>query len=161
MPLLTPEQCREQCNIASGNSAHDAILADLLASAEDAASAYLNRAIFADEAAMTASLDELPDVAANAQSEYDTAMTAADSEVDPIKAAAMREVASSKLANARIKNIRTLNGITANASIYAAVRLTLGHLFENRESAVTGTISSELPFGPTQLLRPYRRVMMP
>lgn len=40
--------------------------------------------------------------------------------------------------------------------IKAAILLTLGSLYANRERVVVGTISSELPWGAEQLLRPHR-----
>lgn len=44
-----------------------------------------------------------------------------------------------------------------NAAITAAVLLIGGHLFENREAVVTGTIATSLPFAVESLLAPYRR----
>ena len=58
MPLLTIEQCRQQCRVDS--EYEDALLGDLLASAEDAAAAYLNRAVFAAQSQLDAALDALP-----------------------------------------------------------------------------------------------------
>lgn len=54
-----------------------------------------------------------------------------------------------------------LSGIVSNDSIVAAVRLTLGHLYANRESVSTGEAAQELPLGVVSLLRPYRKVCMP
>lgn len=48
----------------------------------------------------------------------------------------------------------------APASLLAAVKLTLGHLYANREAVVTGTIATELPGGVRQLCAPYRRVSL-
>ena len=42
------------------------------------------------------------------------------------------------------------------ADIKAAIMLTLGNLYEHRESQVVGTIVSKLPFGVEQLLRRHR-----
>lgn len=41
-------------------------------------------------------------------------------------------------------------------AIRAAVLLTLGHLYANRENVVTGTIVSEMKEGTRSLLWPYR-----
>jgi uncharacterized phiE125 gp8 family phage protein len=41
-------------------------------------------------------------------------------------------------------------------SIKQAVRLIVGHLYENRESVVTGTIATEIPFGAAALLEAER-----
>lgn len=46
--------------------------------------------------------------------------------------------------------------IVINASIKAAVLLTLGHLYTNREGNVTGSIVSELKEPSKALLMPFR-----
>ena len=68
MPLLTIEQCRVQCRV--DGEYDDDILAALLASAEDAAAAYLNRAVYASTAELVAAQDALPDAAALARAAY-------------------------------------------------------------------------------------------
>lgn len=47
---------------------------------------------------------------------------------------------------------------TECASLVAAAKLLLGHLFLNRESVVTGTIAVELPMGFEALCAPYRGI---
>lgn len=57
--------------------------------------------------------------------------------------------------------VRFTAGYSPNAappSLIAAVKLMLGHLYANREAAVVGTITSELPFAIEALCRPYRRI---
>lgn len=159
MSLLTPEQCRTQCRV-DGDYA-DAELAALLASAEDAAAAYLNRALFADQAALDSALDAFPVDAAAAASAYSVAIAAADSEPDAAKAAAMRSVARLRKASADLTLSRNLAGMVVNPSVVAAVRLTLAHLWENPAAVVIGATAIELPLGVIPLLRPYRRVMTP
>lgn len=46
----------------------------------------------------------------------------------------------------------------APASLVAAVKLMLGHLYANREAVVTGTIATEVPAGVTALCAAYRRM---
>lgn len=46
--------------------------------------------------------------------------------------------------------------IVANAAILSAVLLMLGHLWENREDSIVGTIVSPLPNGSKWLLTPHR-----
>lgn len=41
------------------------------------------------------------------------------------------------------------------ADVRSAALLIIGHLYENRESVIIGTISSELPMGVEMLLAPY------
>ena len=43
--------------------------------------------------------------------------------------------------------------------VRAAMMLTLGHLYANREDVVTGTISTALDMGSRALLAPYRQGM--
>lgn len=160
MPLLTPEQCREQCRV-DGDYA-DALLLALLAAAEDSAAAYLNRAVFANASMLEEAQDALAETLAGAQSSYLAAIEAADAEPDATKAQAMRDVAQGRLDAVKQTASRTLAGIIANGSILAAVRLTLGHLYANRESVVVESATAqELPLGVTALLRPYRLVQMP
>lgn len=157
MPLLTIEQCRQQCR-ADGEH-EDTLLGDLLVSAEDAAAAYLNRAVFATQTQLDAALDALPAAAADAAQAYATAFEDAAAETNPDKSAAMVSVASSRRAASELNRSRVLHGIVANGSILAAVRLTLGHFYANREDNVVGATAVELPTGAKALLRPYRRVM--
>lgn len=160
MPLLTAAECRDHCRADSGD---DAILLAFLAAAEDAAAAYLNRTIHADSTALDAAIAAYPDVVAAAHAAYDAAVDAADTEEangDSYKATAMREVAVLNRASALRNAERAANGVVANPSIVGAVKLTLGHLYANRES-VSEEAMTEVPQGVTALLRPYRLVQMP
>ena len=159
MALLTPEQCRTQCRV-SGDYA-DAELAALLDSAVDAVSAHLNRTIFESEEAKAAALDGLADLAQQAEADYLAAVAAAESIASEAARRMAINVAARKLADVRRANEWALEGLVFNGSILAVVRLTLGHLYANRESVVTGVTVAELPLGMKDLLRPYRRVMMP
>lgn len=46
--------------------------------------------------------------------------------------------------------------LVANTEIQAAVLLTVGHLYNNREDVVIGAVVAELPRGALDFLRPYR-----
>lgn len=48
------------------------------------------------------------------------------------------------------------NGLVIPASAKAAILLTLGHLYENREAVNVGNIVTEMPMGVQSLLWPYR-----
>ena len=48
------------------------------------------------------------------------------------------------------------NGLVMPASVKAAILLTLGHLYENREAVNVGNIVTEMPMGAERLLWPYR-----
>ncbi|MGR2664279.1 head-tail connector protein [Chromobacterium haemolyticum] len=48
------------------------------------------------------------------------------------------------------------NPMVVNFAIQAAILLTLGHLFMNREDVIVGVSAIEMPRGSRDLLRPYR-----
>lgn len=48
-----------------------------------------------------------------------------------------------------------------SAAAKAAVLLMVGHLYENRQSVVTGTIATEIPMAARYLLWPLRRRIYP
>lgn len=159
MALLTAEECRAHCRVI--NAGEDDLLLAMSDSAEDYAAAYLNRAIYESQEAFDAALAALPDAAATVHANYVAAVAAAEAEENPVKAESMLDVAQAQLAAAQRAADRTINGIVVNPSILAAVKLTMGHLYENREAVAAGVTVSEVPQGVQALLRPYRLVMMP
>lgn len=159
MALLTIEQARSQCRVVGTH--HDDDLEACVAGAEAAAAAYLNRALFKDQETLDAALGEAPAAVTQAAQEYADTVEAAKDVDDERQRAAMIEVAERRLADAELGFRRTLNGIVANPAILAAVRMLVGHFFENREDVVTGTIATQLPMSSRDLLRPYRLGMMP
>lgn len=159
MPLLTPEQCRAQCRVSGDYD--DATLLDKLASAEDAIAAHLNRNVYADQGALDAAVGALANAAGQAQDDYDQAMAAAGALTNEAARTMAVQVAQKRLADFQLNAQRTLNGMLANGSILAAVRLTLGHLYANREAVVSGVTVAELPLGVNDILRPYRVEQMP
>ena len=46
--------------------------------------------------------------------------------------------------------------MVSNKAVEAAILMTLGHLYANREQVVVGAAVAEMPFGPRALLRPHR-----
>jgi hypothetical protein len=51
---------------------------------------------------------------------------------------------------------QVFDGIVVNDQIKAAVLLTVGHLYANREDVVVGASVSALPHGADCLLQPYK-----
>lgn len=49
--------------------------------------------------------------------------------------------------------------MVCNDSVLAAMLLTLGHLYANREDVITGASPAAMPMGSRALLAPYRRGM--
>lgn len=158
MALLTPEECIVHCRAEPDDAP---LLASLLASAESAVAGHLNRAVFASAAELDAALDGLPDAAGAAQDAYEGAIARAASLDSPAARDMAIEVARQRLAEAVQSFNRTLHGMVVTPRVEAAVRLTLGSLYANREQVVVGATAVALPQGVSELLTADRRVMMP
>lgn len=114
MGLVSRDIALQHCKADSG--AEDELMDIYLAAAEQAAADYLNRQIFAHQAAL------------------DAAVAAGTGGVEPI---------------------------LVDAAIKAAILLTCGHLYANREDVVIGATAVALPNGAQALLRPKRNNMGP
>lgn len=158
MPLLTPEECIAQCN---ADPADAPLLNKLLAGAESAVAGHLNRALFSSQDELATAQNALPQAAGEAQDAYDAAMVAAEIMPNPAAREMAILLAEERLKEARIAFQRILFGMVATPRIEAAVRLTLGNLYENREEVVVGATAIRLPQGVPELLRADRRGMMP
>jgi len=158
MALLTPEECIVQC---SADPADAPLLEKLLASAESAIAGYLNRAFFATAAELVAAQDALPAAAGEAQDAYDAAMAGAGAINNTAARKMAVDLAEERLKEAKIGFHRVLYGMVATPRIEAAVRLTLGNLYANREEVVIGASAIRLPQGISELVRADRREMMP
>lgn len=158
MSLLTIDEARAQCRVEADYPAEQ--LQPYIDGAECDAAAYLNRALFATQTDLDAAMDAVPATMATAGAAYAAALLAADAMTDLDQQQATIDVAETRMSSAREAASRIIHGAVVNPAILAAVRLTLGNLFTNRESVVLGA-PVELPLGARSLLRHYRRVMMP
>lgn len=161
MPLLTIEQARAHCRVDGVDE--DAVLIGCIAAAEDAAAAHLNRALFDDDDALSAALDGIPAETRAADQAYAHAVESAAAITDDGERKAALAVAQAKRTVVRVRHQRAMDGLVANASVRAACLLMVGHLYTHREAVaeVTQAAQVELPLGMRDLLRPYRKVMMP
>ncbi|CAB3849870.1 hypothetical protein LMG26846_01934 [Achromobacter insuavis] len=158
MALLTSDECIVQCRAEPEDGP---LLLSLLAAAESAVAGHLNRAVFATAENLAGALDALPDAAGDAQEAYDSAVARA-ALLGNIAARDMAiAVARERLAEANLSFDRVLHGMVATPRVLAAVRLTLGNLYANREQVVVGATAIELPQGVPELLRADRRTMTP
>jgi hypothetical protein len=158
MSLLTLDDARAQCHIEEDDYP-DEQLQPYMDAADSAVSAYLNRSVFATQDALDTAMDGVADAVLAASTAYNTAVDAANDMDDDNQQAAALAVAQVKFDAAQKAANDTTYGIVVNPAILAATRLMLGHLFANREA--TSTNLEEMPLGMRDLLRPYRRVMMP
>lgn len=159
MPLLTIDEALAHCRLEADYPAEQ-ILAYMHA-AESSVIAYLNRAVFEDQAALDAAQAEIPGKVGAAYDAYNAALRAAMAISNVGQKEIMIQMAESKYLEARIAAYRVINGIVANGAIIAAILLTLGNLFQNREADVVGVSAARLPTGVPELLNGFRVVQMP
>jgi hypothetical protein len=127
-----------------------------IGAAERAAQEFLNRRVYADQAALVAAQLMVTDGLLAARATYDAADAAAnliddrDARLEAKTYAFKQYMAAHRLA----AEIRA--GIVIDDMIRAAMLLTIGHLYANREDVVAGVSVSQLPIGADRLLQPYR-----
>lgn len=159
MALISLAQARAHVRVASDYP--DTQLTPYINGAVDAAEAYLNRAIYETAQALALARQAYPGQVRTASETRDDALAAARLIEGREERCAAVAIAEADYQDAMGVAGRALYGIVVNASIVSAILLTVGHHFANRAAVVTGTTSAELHLGSKELLRPYRRVMMP
>jgi hypothetical protein len=126
-----------------------------LDAAESAAAQFLNRRVFADQAALDAAITAVPAALVAAGVAYQAALTTAGEIEDGVARCAAEGHALRVYRDAQTLANETYAGIVINPQIEAAILLTLGHLFENRQDVQQGAVQ-QLPIGAEQLLFPFR-----
>lgn len=138
------------------DSEDQVLVEGMLSAAEESACQFMQRRFYADADARSAAISAVPEARIVARLAFKQAQAAleglewADDRSSALAEA--REVLEESLRECEMQ----ARGILANKAIQAACLLILGHLYENREDAVTGTIATELPMGSRSLLMPYR-----
>lgn len=120
-----------------------------LDAAEDAAMKFLNRRIFADQAAKDAAVAAI-DLAA-AKRALDDAIEASEALTDPVARQAAIEYAHYVYRQALSEADETFRGVVMNPQIQAGILLIAAHLFERR-----GDAQAAIPEAAYMLLYPYR-----
>lgn len=95
-----------------------------------------------------------------ASSEYQVDLSS-DSLAARIRPAYQKTWPTTRLDTFNPITVRYVAGYGGNPSnvpdaIRSAILLLIGHLYENRETVIIGTISSDIPFGARTLMDPYR-----
>jgi hypothetical protein len=133
----------------------DAQVQGKLDAAESSAAQFLNRRVFADQAALDVAITAVPASLVAAGVAYQAALTTAGEIEDSVARCAAEGHALRVYRDAQTLASETYAGIVINSQIEAAILLTLGHLFENRQDAQQGAVQ-QLPIGAEQLLFPFR-----
>uniref|UniRef100_A0A6M3M7V2 Putative head-tail connector n=1 Tax=viral metagenome TaxID=1070528 RepID=A0A6M3M7V2_9ZZZZ len=134
----------------------DALIGIYIAAAEQAAVKALDRGVYADNTALQAAMVAAPAALTAATAAYTAALTVADAMTDTTEQAAALQVAETAYMRAQVAYRQVFDGIVVNEAIKAAVLLTVGHLYANREDVVIGASVAALPNGADFLLQPYK-----
>jgi hypothetical protein len=124
--------------------------------AEQAAVLYLDRAVFASQDALNEAVAQVPATLATVKAAYAAADAAAGLIADIDLCLIEKTYAFDVYLEAKFAAARIRRGLVINSAIQSAMLLILGHLWENREDVITGTIATELPNGARCLLDAYR-----
>lgn len=152
MSIVTLETAKEHLRVVSMDE--DARIQGYLDAAELAAVGFLNRYLYANEAALLAAKSSVN--LASATASYEAAMDTAAGFTNGVERNFWEDMAQRDYAEAQRNAVRTYRGLVINAQVTSAILLTLGHLFENRESEIVGGSFSQAATGATELLMPFR-----
>lgn len=157
MPLISIEQARAHCK---ADSADDELLEVYLAAAERSVAAVCNRSLFSTTEERAAAITAASPSVVAAYAAYDTAMENAESVEDERVRNFMEDAALAELNRVIAAADNDIHGIVADSDVIAAVMLTLGHLWANREDVVAGPSMAALPLpnGAYNLAFPHRRL---
>lgn len=134
----------------------DARIGGYINAAEQSAVSLLDRGVYVDGTALTAAKAAAPGALDTACAAYDAAIEAAQAMTDDALQAAATQTAENAWLKACVTYRQTMDGMVVNDAIKAAVLLTVGHLYANREDVVVGASVAALPNGADYLLQPYK-----
>jgi len=152
--LLTLAEVKAHCGV-DGND-HDTVLTIYTDAAEASAVEFIDRNVYADSTALTTAQSGAFALMTAATATHNAATTTAQALADEVERDAAQAVADRAYDRAREAYRRTMAGIVINGRFKAGVLLTVGHLFKNRESTISGTIIADIPFGVEYILQPLR-----
>lgn len=138
------------------NADEDAMIGIYINAAEQAAIKALDRCVYADNTALQTAMTAAPAELTAATAAKDAAVTAAEALTDADEKAAALQVAETAYMRALVAYRQVFDGIVVNDQIKAAVLLTVGHLYANREDVVAGASVAALPNGADYLLQPFK-----
>ena len=135
---------------ADDEDVEDTLIEQYIASAKTICEGYCNRKFYVDEAARKEAFDQALEDQVTIDDDYDAAIRAATN--DSVRGLLANDHAS------RIGELRqSANGVVVDDTIIAAMLMTLGHLYKNRQEVIAGQQSSAtwVPAGARRMLEPY------
>jgi hypothetical protein len=153
MKLITLEQAKQHLRV--DGDAENALIEVYANAAERLVAEYANRNLYPNAGALVTALGSISANVNEAYANYDVARLAADSVTHPgerdfARGAAVMEL-DMRMAEAR----RTRHGIVATDDIIAAILLTLGTLYGNRED-VSEASAREIPLNARWIMDNHR-----
>jgi hypothetical protein len=143
-------------HVAADGDADAALITLYLGAAERSVVEYACRNIYATQGALDAAIAAVPDALIAAKTAYDAAIVLADAmdagDLQDMAVLAADEAYTKAKQSARM----TYQGIVVNDQIKAAILLTLGHLYANRENSIVGVQVAALPMGSQYLMNSFR-----
>jgi hypothetical protein len=137
---------------ADDEAIEDPLFALYLDSAQSICEGYCNRNFYEDANTRYAAFDDGLVALAVARDEWDAAV-ATEPTWDLLDAYASRY--NEKRGDA----LKMVNGCVADGAIKAAILMTFGHLYRNRQDVVIGNVSaSQVPVGAQRILQPYLHI---
>ena len=134
----------------------DALIGLYINAAEQAAIKAMDRGVYADGTALQTAMTAAPAALTAATAAKESAIVAAEAMTDADEKAVALQVAEAAYLRALVAYRQVFDGIVVNDQIKAAVLLTVGHLYANREDVVIGASVAALPNGADYLLQPYK-----
>ena len=141
---------------ATDGTDEDALIGLYINAAEQAAIKAIDRGVYADGTALQTAMTAAPAALTAATAAKEAAVAAAEAMTDADERAAALQVAEAAYMRALVAYRQAFDGIVVNDQIKAAVLLTVGHLYANREDVVAGASVAALPNGAEYLLQPFK-----
>lgn len=154
MSFVTLAEAKQHLRVTEPDE--DALIGIYINAAEQSAVSLLDRGVYADNTALQAAMTAAPAALTAATAAKEAAVTAAEALTDADEKAAALQAAENAYLRALVAYRQVFDGIVVNDQIKAAVLLTVGSLYAQREDVVVGASVAALPNGADYLLQPYK-----
>ena len=141
---------------ATDGTDEDALIGLYINAAEQAAVKAMDRGVYADGTALQTAMTAAPAALTAATVAKEAAVAAAEAMTDSTEKVAALQVAETAYMRALVAYRQAFDGIVVNDQIKAAVLLTVGSLYAQREDVVVGASVAALPNGADYLLQPFK-----
>ena len=141
---------------ATDGTDEDALIGLYINAAEQAAVKALDRGVYADGTALQTAMTAAPAALTAATVAKEAAVAAAEAMTNSTEKVAALQVAETAYMRALVAYRQAFDGIVVNDQIKAAVLLTVGSLYAQREDVVVGASVAALPNGADYLLQPFK-----